>query len=262
MYTTWRLIDDIPRDAAENMAVDEAIAISMSEDDTLPTLRFYKWKSPAVSYGYFQKVEDDVNIPYCRSKKIDFVRRPTGGGIVLHMGELTYSLIVNLEFFPGSSDVISTYRIVHGAIKSGLMSLGIKGVYGCEEKGMAIKKPGFCFTRATKYDVMVNNSKIAGSAQRRFDPILLHQGYIMIEDIMNGSEILLKGHCRNGSYAFLREFVTEIPSKKGLIKIFKNAFENKLDIKFSEKEITGNELKTALSLKDSKYSLRTWNFMR
>ncbi|MEA3346884.1 MAG: hypothetical protein U9Q21_02205, partial [Candidatus Auribacterota bacterium] len=132
----------------------------------------------------------------------------------------------------------------------------------CEGKGMAGKTPGFCFTQATKHDVMINNLKIAGSAQRRFDTILLHQGYIMVEDIMNGSEILLKNHCRNGSYAFLRKFVNEIPSRKGLINILKDAFENELDIKFTEKEITGSELKTALSLKGNKYTVSNWNFMR
>ena len=94
MTEEWRLLDTEPRDAFYNMALDEAIATARSKNLVPNTLRFFRWEPSAVSIGYFQSLEEEVDIPTCDKIGVDFVRRRTGGGAVYHdrEGELTYSL--------------------------------------------------------------------------------------------------------------------------------------------------------------------------
>ncbi|MBN2538425.1 MAG: lipoate--protein ligase family protein, partial [Deltaproteobacteria bacterium] len=90
---TWRIIPFEQYDPFENMAIDEAIFRVNQRREMPPTLRFYGWKKPAVSLGYFQHAESEIQCGYCRDRDIDIVRRPTGGKAVLHGDDLTYSLV-------------------------------------------------------------------------------------------------------------------------------------------------------------------------
>ncbi len=73
-----------------NMAVDEVLLNSTND---VPALRIYGWKPTAVSIGYFQRMEEEIDIKKCKQLDVDVVRRITGGGSVLHDSELTYSFI-------------------------------------------------------------------------------------------------------------------------------------------------------------------------
>ena len=82
-------IDPLARSGAENMAVDEMLHISRGE---LPLLRIYQWRHAVVSFGYFEKLGDAMrDLP---GEEIEYVRRWTGGGIVDHRADLTYTLSI------------------------------------------------------------------------------------------------------------------------------------------------------------------------
>ena len=108
--------DESPHSAAMNMAIDEALL----ETAVVPTIRFYRWRSPALSFGYFGKFSD-VAI-YAAER--DLVRRWTGGGIVFHGDDLTYSIVIpaNDPVFDESSIVI--YEKIHRAL-CGALELAI-----------------------------------------------------------------------------------------------------------------------------------------
>ena len=77
-----------------NMAMDEVLLKSVTKSETeTPALRLYGWTPPAVSIGYFQSMDQEVNVQSCKKNGVDLVRRITGGGAVLHDSELTYSFI-------------------------------------------------------------------------------------------------------------------------------------------------------------------------
>src|SRR4030095_721878 len=76
----------VPRSAAMNMAIDEALLESASA----PSIRFYRWESPALSFGYFGRFADVAD----KASERDLVRRWTGGGIVFHGEDLTYSIVI------------------------------------------------------------------------------------------------------------------------------------------------------------------------
>jgi len=97
MNDSWRFIDSGNCEASFNMAIDEAIAISVRKGDVPPTLRLYGWDVPSVSIGCFQKIRD-INVEYCGEKNIPIVRRPTGGRAILHYQDITYSFSTKTDF--------------------------------------------------------------------------------------------------------------------------------------------------------------------
>jgi lipoyl(octanoyl) transferase len=159
--------DDIPRSAAMNMAVDEALLASA----TFPALRFYRWRGPALSFGYFGSYAD---VAHQRGER-EIVRRWTGGGAVPHGADLTYSVIIPAShpFFARSS--LAIYSGLHDAIREALEENGIAASLA---NAVSPKISEECFANAVRADVISHGQKIAGAAHRRSRAGLLHQGSI------------------------------------------------------------------------------------
>jgi lipoate-protein ligase A len=122
----WKYIDSGPNFATHNMAVDEELLARVQSGVNIPVLRFYSWDPPAVSLGRFQKIETAVDVRACKRLGIDIVRRITGGRAVLHLHELTYSIVAPLDdpHFPPT--VLGTYKVIAGGLLAGLRNLGIE----------------------------------------------------------------------------------------------------------------------------------------
>src|SRR5207302_3764961 len=108
--------DESSRTAALNMAIDEAIL----ECATEPTIRFYQWDHPALSFGYFGRYADAAD------ETRDIVRRWTGGGIVLHGNDLTYAIVIPAGNAAFSESSISIYEKVHRELRA---ALSVNGQY-------------------------------------------------------------------------------------------------------------------------------------
>lgn len=164
--------DSEPRSAAMQMAVDEALL----QTQDVPALRFYRWRAPALSFGYFGRFADVAE----NSSRRELVRRWTGGGIVLHGDDVTYSLVVPAAdpFFGHSSREI--YARVHEAIRNALRALHIEATLS---DGSALKISESCFANPVRADLLVRGEKIAGAAQRRTRAGLLHQGSIQVPSL-------------------------------------------------------------------------------
>jgi lipoyl(octanoyl) transferase len=171
--------DERPPSAAMNMAIDEAVL----ETAVGPTIRFYRWRSPALSFGYFGKFSD-VAI-YATER--DLVRRWTGGGIVFHGNDLTYSIVIPADDPVFDESSIAIYEKIHRALADALNGVGGRAVIagGVDPGGFALGKHaavndnGYnCFANPVRADVMMDGRKIAGAAQRRTRRGLLQQGSI------------------------------------------------------------------------------------
>jgi lipoate-protein ligase A len=171
--------DELPHSAAMNMAIDEALL----ETAVVPTIRFYRWHSPALSFGYFGKFSD-VAI-YAGER--DLVRRWTGGGIVFHGDDLTYSIVIPASDPVFDESSIAIYEKIHCALCRALASTGERAVVaggvdlGCFAAATrpAVNATGYnCFANPVRADVMMDGRKIAGAAQRRTRRGLLQQGSI------------------------------------------------------------------------------------
>jgi lipoyl(octanoyl) transferase len=160
------------RSAALNMAIDEALL----ETAPAPTIRFYRWKQPALSFGYFGKFTDVVNY----GSERDIVRRWTGGGIVFHGDDLTYSLVIPSHDPAFLESSMSIYEKTHAAIRAALVADG-KDTELAEQAAPKISEA--CFSNAVRADVLLNGEKIAGAAQRRTRRGLLQQGSLQHVDL-------------------------------------------------------------------------------
>jgi lipoate-protein ligase A len=175
--------DGPPRSAAMNMAIDEALL----ECAKIPSIRFYRWTSPALSFGYFGKFVDVATYATQR----DVVRRWTGGGIVFHGDDLTYSVVIPARHVVFSESSMSIYEKIHRSLRNALAANGERAELACVAgvADAAVSNCGYngaCFANPVHADVMVNGRKVAGAAQRRGRAGLLHQGSIQYVDIANG----------------------------------------------------------------------------
>jgi lipoate-protein ligase A len=159
--------DREPKSAALNMAVDEALLV----DAQAPILRFFLWRRPSLSFGYFGLYADVAS----QADEREIVRRWTGGGIVPHGADLTYSMIIPKAhpFFARSS--VEIYAAVHDAIRR---ALNVNQIAATLQDQAAARVSEDCFANAVRADVVSNGRKIAGAAHRRSRSGLLHQGSI------------------------------------------------------------------------------------
>lgn len=166
------LDDVVPRPAALNMAVDEALLVSAP----IPLLRFYRWKEPALSFGYFGRYAEVA----AQSGGREIVRRWTGGGVVPHGEDLTYSVIIprgNALFLRSSLEV---YATLHEAIRVALEANNIAATLATEANQKISED---CFANPVRADILSGDRKIAGAAHRRSRAGLLHQGSIQRNDL-------------------------------------------------------------------------------
>ena len=161
------VLDPEPHAAALNMALDEVLLGRAAS----PTLRVYRWARPAVSFGYFGKVADAEAAWPGR----EMVRRWTGGGIVPHGADVTYTLLVprGCAFFRLGAE--ESYRVIHERIAALLTAQG-SAVRVAAAAGARVSEA--CFENPARYDLLAESGKIAGAAQRRTRAGLLHQGSV------------------------------------------------------------------------------------
>jgi lipoyl(octanoyl) transferase len=190
--------------AAMNMAIDEALL----EHATAPSIRFYRWHAPALSFGYFEKFADVASCTHER----DLVRRWTGGGIVFHGDDLTYSITIPANDAAFGESSISIYEKIHRVLANALLASGqdakLSTVAAVRDRRKSRKadlqiasalenrrsldsavidrRYNNCFANPVRADVMIDGRKVAGAAQRRTRSGLLQQGSIQGLDLGNG----------------------------------------------------------------------------
>ncbi len=249
---TWRLIKTTADSGAKQMANDEAILTARIKGTVPNTLRFFKWQPSCVTIGFFQNLEDEIDLIKAQSKNIDVVRRYTGGGAVLHEHELTYSLTISEKDV--SSDIVGSYKEICGAIVEALLSLGIKAEF----------KP--------INDIIVGNKKISGNAQTRQSGVVLQHGTILLDldlekmfSVLNVPDEKIKDKMIKTA----KERVTSLKNELGkniankeIEKALIYGFEKKFNIKTEVKELTFEELKHAEKLYKEKYTSDKWNYWR
>jgi lipoate-protein ligase A len=164
--------DRTPRLGAMNMAIDEALL----ENANLPTVRFYSWARPSLSFGYFGRIAEAEAAEPGR----EVVRRWTGGGIVLHGDDLTYTVIVPATDPLFRRDLNGTYSVLHQAICRVLCASGREATLAADA---APKISEACFANPVRADILLGGRKIAGAAQRRTRWGFLHQGSVQLDDL-------------------------------------------------------------------------------
>ena len=165
----WDYWEDGAHEPPFNMAADEALLLTAARRGR-PLLRRYAWDRPAVSLGYVQRWE-------AAPAGFAAVRRPTGGGIVYHDFDFTYSIAFPAGHWLTGLDRITSYDWINRSVQHGLCGLGLAVELAQVEIPHSVERATMvCFTNPTRYDLLLDGRKIAGSAQRRTADGLLHQG--------------------------------------------------------------------------------------
>jgi len=260
MSNEWRLIASGPGSASYNMAMDEAIAALVRTRKTPPTLRFYTWDRPSVSLGCFQSVSD-IDIDYCRQNSIPLVRRPTGGRAILHGDELTYSFSVRTDEEPFSKGLMKSYRSISSAFNLAFQKIGIHVESKMQrERGRVLTRNPLCFESSSYGEILLNNRKIVGSAQKRWKDGLLQQGSIPYtsdkEKIVHvlGRKASETEKAMNG----LKEIVPDF-SDQNFRTAVQEAFEETFGISLLTSHPDQEELQLAEELEQQKYLQDSWN---
>jgi len=161
------------------MAVDDYIFSTLS-DKAETCLRFYAWERPTVSLGYSQSIENVVDQEYCRKHGIDIVRRMTGGKLVLHHKEITYSLC-STDTGMFSDNLAGSYKLISEALMSGLRLMGLEPCQADSTPADYVKGNLPCFSYPAKDELAVKGKKIIGSAQKREGAKFLQHGSLPLE---------------------------------------------------------------------------------
>ena len=164
------------RTGPENMAADQVL---MGVVGKHPVLRIYDWSEPSVSFGYFHSEQEArIAFPSSQESPVEYVRRWTGGGIVDHRHDLTYTLAVPHTCGLAHQRGAASYQIIHQALRGTLETLGQDVMIKDDDHG----EGSVCFDHPVAYDLANKHGvKIAGAGQRRTRYGLLHQGSILTD---------------------------------------------------------------------------------
>ncbi|MCD6157231.1 MAG: lipoate--protein ligase family protein [Euryarchaeota archaeon] len=241
-----RVIVDKRRDPYMNMAIDEVL---MEENGF--NLRLYGWYPPAVTIGYFQSIKDFVNVEACKKLGILYTRRISGGGSVLHMYEVTYSITGDRKILGRWPE--ESFDIVLEFLIKALKNLGINA-----------KKEGV-------NDIVVRRRKISGNAQARRDNRVLQHGTVLVDldrELMD--KVLKVSFVKSRNKGIIkvsdrvtsiREVLGKIPRREEIISAFINAateFWGKVRIScYRDEELTRAEV-----IANERYRRQEWIFRR
>jgi lipoate-protein ligase A len=207
----------------------------------MDTLHFYRREPPGISVGYFEKVENNVNIDECKELGINIVRRTSAGGsIYTDRNQLIYSLITRK---PLGENVEVTFELVCNCLIEALLELGIEASY---------KPPN---------DILINGKKISGSAQVKKRNVYLIHGTVILALQDTILERVLKNH-KPGYTSSIEAECGVIPEIDSLKSAIRNAFSARFNIRYQFGDFTDSEKKIIQYLVENKYSTQKWNFKR
>lgn len=268
----WRILNSGKCGSAENMAIDEAIMNGIIRRTSLPTIRFYGWQTPTASCGYNQIAKNEVDFQALQKYGFGFVRRPTGGRLVLHNQEVTYAVIAPIAG-KLAGNVTESYSEISRALAMGFKILEIeveleKGNLSSDHQRQDANP---CFASSSRYELAYQNKKIVGSAQVRKGGVLLQHGSILLNYNQSKLAYIIPEFAekdRNQLAAYLsqktiaiNEILKQPVSYDEAVLALTVGFEKTWisDAFTTREDIDIEERKEVLALIDSKYLTDEWN---
>ncbi|MFW2306655.1 lipoate--protein ligase family protein [Aliarcobacter butzleri] len=210
----------------DNTNIDKAL-FKAFENESLPILRLYSWQK-SVTFGAGQNPSDYENL--LKEYKNNFSKRITGGGVLFHGHDISYSLILPSTFIDNRS-VKETYELICSFILEFYSNLGLKASFAKDIKSIVLSKSPFCQVGFEAYDIIVNGRKIGGNAQKRAKNVIFQHGSIPIKSIKNDEKY----------GASLEDFSINLDFDEAINKL-KEAFEQTFNAQLLESQLNENEL--------------------
>jgi len=271
----WRVLISGKMDPFLNMGLDEAIYIGVGEESSLPTIRFYDWEPASFSCGYNQDIEKELDFNRLAKSDYGFVRRPTGGRMVLHEDEVTYAVIARLEGAMGGN-ILDTYMRISSALAAGLKKMDIEVELSRGELSRQEQKKSAnpCFTSTSRFELTYKRKKLVGSAQTRNSRAFLQHGSILrtkdqkivaefVPGITDDDRLRLSALLERRTISLEKILEQELDFQKvvdSLLQGFSTAWpEDKFNLATAPSDL---EMQRAKELAFKKYSTEEWNKKR
>lgn len=229
----WNLIEREAASAVSNMEYDAELLKALTPSSA-PILHLYDWLKPSLTYGFFAHPEKLLNLEAVEKHGFDLAKRPTGGGVVFHVWDLAFSVLIPAETSLYSQNTLDNYEFINQIVFSVVQDfVGKTALMSLTPHDATIKSPDqafFCMARPTKYDLVVGKKKIAGAAQRKMRQGFLHQGTIALQfpDLNLLDEILPSANVREAmrqtTFPLLRENDSLEEGRKQLRELLKQHF--------------------------------------
>jgi lipoate-protein ligase A len=175
--------------AEKNMGIDQQLLLSLDQHNN-PILRFYDWINPSATFGYFSSPESLLNMEASKDYGLQLAKRPTGGGLLFHEFDFTFSFLLPTTHPQFSLNTLDNYRLVNQIVANAIqqylyyerpLELLCGPSIPPENRSQDKELRNFCMAIPTVYDVVSNGRKLAGAAQRRTKLGFLHQGSISLK---------------------------------------------------------------------------------
>jgi lipoate-protein ligase A len=240
------------------MAVDEYFFQSLT-DEPRTYVRFYQWERPTASLGCSQRVEKAIDLDFCRKNGIDVVRRITGGKLVLHHKEITYS-VCSSDSQTFATTLSGSYKVISRALMRGLEKMGLQPSLAEKAPRSYVKGNLPCFSHPAADEIEVNQRKIIGSAQKRAGTKFLQHGSIPLahnKDLLK-SVSRLKANPVEINMTSLSEVLGKPIGFEWAVEKLVAGFEEFFRICFISFKFCRNDLDMILSFQKKKYDNQGW----
>jgi lipoate-protein ligase A len=259
----WQLIvEPEPLPGSWNMAVDEHL-YRLAGDSPRTFLRFYRWERPTVSLGYSQDASKVVDVEFCRSHGVDIVRRMTGGKLVLHEREVTYST-ASADAGVFTDTLRESYRRISRALLRGLALMGVAARMAETSPPAYVRGTMPCFAFPARDEIEIGGRKIVGSAQKRTGALFLQHGSVPLEK----DEPLLAAVSRPGEtpeglgMTSLSEALGRPVDFDSAVGFLVRGFAEEFCASFEPFTLAPADLDAVRSLQSSRYASDAWTFRR
>jgi lipoate-protein ligase A len=257
----WKLIlDKKPLAGSLNMAVDDFLFRSLSSEPQT-FLRFYRWKRLTVSLGYSQDIRKAVDVEYCQKHGIGIVRRMTGGKLVLHHREVTYSLCSSdKETF--TSTLADSYRLISQGLMRGLEKIGLKSYLADSPPSSYVRGNLPCFSYPARNEIEVEGRKIVGSAQKRAGSKFIQHGSIPLEEDEGflAPVSFLKKEDNKGRMISVSEALGKKVSFDWAVERLISGISEFFKTNFKTKVFDAEEKKAILKIQQERYASKDWTY--
>jgi len=243
----WTIIDEGEFSEPVHHALDQIITQKIQEGEMQPIIRFWHRKNPAVPFGRYQSIEDEVNLDYANVKDVEIVRRITGGGAMYAEpgNVITYSIYIPEEKV--SDNIQESYMELDQWALEALQELGIEAEY------------------QPVNDIVHEEGKVGGAAQLRSEGAVLHHTMLSYDlDTREMLKVLRIGEEKVSDKAIksaeqrvtsIKEHVDEDRQKviEELIKAFQERFGGE------KAELDDELVEEAEQLAEEKFKSEEWN---
>lgn len=188
-----KIITSNDLDAQEIMNLDATILASLGSTNIL---HLYNWTGATITYGHFIKVEDFIDLERAKLHEVQLAKRPTGGGIVLHVDDLSFSFFLPSNHKNYSRHSLDNYRFINQIVVEAILEIlpSYSDLINIDLSDQHASRPSFCMAEPSKYDIFFRNKKIGGAAQRNKKQGYLHQATLNLVDSKQTliDEVLIK----------------------------------------------------------------------